>query len=96
MPTILVTAVQLFTTRDGRDVAVGESLYVSAIEAAMLTYRKLARFGASVLESRVLVAEDPAPAPRRRGRPRKAVDPVDGDAPPVTRRYRRRDLQAEE
>jgi hypothetical protein len=76
---------------------VGDSTYVPAIEAAALTYTKRARFGAApAIESRVLVAADPVPAPRRRGRPRKAVDPVDGDAPPVTRRYRRRDLKAEE
>lgn len=83
-------------TLGGREVAAGERFELSRIHSGALLVTGRARLAPRVPPEPVA----PPPVPRRRGRPRKVVttdtDTIDGTADETpTRRYRRRDLQAE-
>lgn len=82
-------------TLGGREVAAGERFETSRIHSGALLVTGRARLAPRIPPEPVA----PPPVPRRRGRPRKVTpetDSIDGTADETpTRRYRRRDLQAE-
>lgn len=96
-------------TVQGREIATGERFQVSRIHSGALLVMGRATLAPRIPPEPVA---PPQPASRRRGRPRKVTPPADAvfqnldsgveinlttdDEPRPKRRYRRRDLQAEE
>lgn len=93
---IWLIAIEPLTMR-GREIQIGERFQTSRIHSGALLVTGRARLAPRIPPEPVA----PPPVPRRRGRPRKVItdtpDITNGsDAETPTRRYRRRDLQAEE